>query len=176
MDDKELQFRKEISERIQEIFALRGKSREFVPGKTWIQYAGGVFDDKEINASVSSLLDGWFGLGPKADELEKGLAKFLGVKGSLLTNSGSSANLLAISSLMSDLFPNHLNSGDEVITSACGFPTTVNPLVQNGLVPVFLDPNPETYDIEVADFERALSPKTRAVMFAHTQGNPHEMD
>lgn len=176
MENSEELRRKEIEEKIKEIFSLRQKNKEFIPGKTWVQYSGSVFDEKEINACVKSLLDGWFGLGPKATEMEDGLAEYLGVRGSLLTNSGSSANLLAVSALVSKQFPGHLSPGDEVITSATAFPTTVNPIVQNGLVPVFVDPNPETYCIEVAEMEKALSPKTRAVMFAHTQGNPHQMD
>jgi CDP-6-deoxy-D-xylo-4-hexulose-3-dehydrase len=141
-----------------------------------VQYGGGVFDDKEINASISVLLEGWFGLGKKAVELEHGLASFIGAKGSILTNSGSSSNLLAVGSLMSQFFPNHLNPGDEVITAACGFPTTVNPIVFYGLTPVFLDVNPETYNINASDLEKALSPKTRAIFIAHTLGNPNEMD
>src|SRR3989344_3185513 len=133
MTTEELKLRKEIDTKIKKIFSLRKKKEGFLPGKTWIQYAGGVVDDLEINASVSSLLDGWFGLGKKAEELEKDLASFIGAKGSILTNSGSSANLLAIASIMSPLFINHLKAGDEVITAACGFPTTVNPIVQHGL-------------------------------------------
>ena len=176
MDKIEEKLRGQISGSIKKIFLLKEKRKKFIPGKTWIQYAGSVLDDKEINASVSSLLDGWFGLGPKSEEMEDGLAKFLGVRGSLLTNSGSSANLLAISALMSHLFPDPLKPGDEVITSAAGFPTTVNPIVQRGMVPVFLDPDPETYNLRTVDIESAISKKTRAVMFAHTQGNPHEMD
>ncbi len=176
MDKKEKILRVQIERKIKKIFTLRKKKKNFIPGKTWIQYAGAVIDDKEINASASTLLDGWFGLGKKAEELENGLAKFLGVKGSILTNSGSSANLLAIASLMSKLFPNHMEAGDEVITSASGFPTTVNPIVLHGLIPVFLDINPETYNIEVNDLENALTKKTRAIMIAHSQGNPHEMN
>jgi CDP-4-dehydro-6-deoxyglucose reductase, E1 len=174
--DQEEQLKKEIRQRVKKIFDLRKKGKNFVPGKSWIQYAGGVFDDKEINASISVLIDGWFGLGKKAEELEKGLAAFIGAKGSILTNSGSSSNLLAVASLMSRFFPDHLNVGDEVITAACGFPTTVNPIVQHGLIPVFLDINPETYNINLVDFEKALSKKTRAVMVTHTLGNPNEMD
>lgn len=174
--DQEVTLRKEVAARITKIFALRKKKKTFVPGKSWVQYAGGVFDDKEINASVSVLIDGWFGLGKKAEELEKGLAKFVGSKGSILTNSGSSSNFLAIASLCSYFFPNHLKPGDEVITAACGFPTTVNPIVNHGMVPVFLDVNPETYNIEARQLAKALSKKTRAVFVAHTMGNPNEMD
>lgn len=176
MLDQEKKLREEIRNKIKKIFFLRKKNKKFIPGKTWLQYAGGVFDDEEINASVSVLIDGWFGLGKKAEEMENKLAEFLGVRGSLLTNSGSSANLLAIAALMSPLFPNRLKPGDEVITSASGFPTTVNPLVIYGLVPVFLDPNPETYNINANDLKKALIKKTRAVFIAHSQGNPHEMD
>lgn len=174
--DKEELWRKQIRERITKIFASRKKKKKFVPGKTWIQYAGGVFDDKEINASVNVLIDGWFGLGKKAEELEKGLAKFVGARGSILTNSGSSSNFLSVASLMSYMFTGHLNPGDEVITAACGFPTTVNPMVVHGLIPVFLDVNPQTYNINAQDLEKAVSKKTRLVMLAHTLGNPNEMD
>lgn len=176
MDSKEQKLRKEIENRIQKIFLSKKKNKKFIPGKTWIQYAGAVFDDKEINATLSSLLDGWFGLGGKAKELEKGLTRFAGSKGCILTNSGSSANLLSIASLMSPLFPNHLNPGDEVITAACAFPTTVNPLIFYGLIPVFLDINEETYNIDVSVLPKALSKKTRAVFLAHTLGNPNDMD
>lgn len=169
-------YRKQIEEKVKKIFSNNKKLKKFIPGKTLIQYAGAVFDDREINSSINSLLDGWFGLGNKGELMEKNLAAFLGVKGSLLTNSGSSANLLSIGSLMSPLFPNRLKPGDEVITSAAGFPTTVNPLVFYGLTPVFLDPNQETYNINAKDLWKALTKKTRAVLIAHSQGNPHEMD
>ncbi|MCL4417128.1 MAG: lipopolysaccharide biosynthesis protein RfbH [Actinobacteria bacterium] len=176
MDPKEEKLRKEVKENISKIFSLRKKNKKFIPGKTWIQYAGAVFDDNEINASIESLVNGWFGLGKQAEKLEKGLKEFVGSKGAVLTNSGSSANLLAIASLMSPFFPDHLNPGDEVITAACGFPTTVNPLIFYGLVPVFLDVNSQTYNLNPEDLEKALSKKTRAVMVAHTLGNPNRMD
>lgn len=175
MDDEKV-YKKEIQDRIKKIFNIRRKRKEFIPGKTWIQYAGGVFDDKEINASVDVLIDGWFGLGKKAETLEKGLTEFIGSKGAILTNSGSSANLLCVASIMSPFFSQHLKPGDEVITAACGFPTTVNPLVFYGLIPVFLDVNERTYNINASDLEKALSKKTKAVMLAHTLGNPNEMD
>ena len=108
--------------------------------------------------------------------MEHKLAAFIGVKGSILTNSGSSSNFLAIASLQSYFFPYPLKPCDEVITAACGFPTTVNPVVTHRMIPVFLDVNPETYNIEVKDLEKALSKKTRAVFVAHTLGNPNEMD
>lgn len=172
----EARLRATIKKTVGKVFDEQKKQKKFIPGTTLIQYAGGVFDEKEINASIESLLDGWFGLGEKAEEFETKLAKFIGVKGSILTNSGSSANLLAIASLMSYLYPGHMEPGDEVITSACGFPTTVNPIVFYGLKPVFLDVNPETYNINAHDLEKALTKKTKAVMIAHTLGNPNEMD
>jgi len=165
-----------VAKNIKKIYTLKKKDKKFIPGKSWIQYGGGVFDDKEINASVDVLIDGWFGLGKKAEEMERMLAKFIGVKGSILTNSGSSSNFLAIASLQSYFFPNHLNPGDEIITAACGFPTTVNPIINHQMVPVFLDVNPDTYNIDAKDLEKALSKKSKAVFLAHTLGNPNEMD
>lgn len=161
---------------IQDIFVEREKGKKFEPGKTWVQYAGAIFDDKEVNAVVTATLDGWFGLGQKSEDLENGMAEYLGVKGCMLTNSGSSSNLLAVATLMSPMFSEHLNPGDEIITTACGFPTTVNPMIQQGLVPVFIDVEMETYNIDTAMLEAAMSPKVKAVMFAHTMGNPADMD
>lgn len=173
----ENELREEIQKKIEQIYKLREKNKQkFVPGKTWLQYAGSVLDDKEINATVTSLLDGWFGLGKKGEELERRLTEFLEVRGSYLTNSGSSANLLVIASLMSHSLKNRLKPGDEIITQACCFPTTVNPMVIYGLVPVFVDINPEYYTVEIEDLQKALSKKTRAVMIAHTLGNPNEME
>ncbi|MFH1565958.1 MAG: DegT/DnrJ/EryC1/StrS family aminotransferase, partial [bacterium] len=155
---KEEQLKKDIYKIVKEIFEIKKvENEEFVPGKTFIQYAGSVFDDKEVNNVIDSWLDGWFGLGKNAQNFEDRLAKYLGVKGSILTNSGSSSNLLALASLMSPMFPDKLNVGDEVITIACGFPTTVNPIVQLGLIPVFLDVDLGTYAIKTEDLELALS-------------------
>ncbi|MFC1646669.1 lipopolysaccharide biosynthesis protein RfbH [Patescibacteria group bacterium] len=176
MNIKDDKYRKKIAKNIKEVFDIKEQNKKFVPGKTWIQYAGSVFNHKEVIASVNVLLDGWFGLGKEADKLEKNLAKFINAKGCILTNSGSSSNLLAISSLMSDLLPEHLNPGDEIITAACGFPTTVNPIILNNLIPVFLDINSETYNIEYKDLEKAITSKTKAVFIAHTLGNPNQMD
>lgn len=177
MKSTEQKLKSEIEKKITRIFEQRREEKKkFVKGKTWIQYAGAVFDDKEINQAVGTLIDGWFGLGTKGDEMERKLAKFVGTKGAVLTNSGSSANLLTIASIMSPMFSGHLNAGDEVIVAACGFPTTINPLVIYGLVPVFLDVNSETYNIEYKDLEKALSKKTRAIFIAHTLGNPNELD
>ena len=172
----EARLREKIADSVTKIYKLRASNKKFIPGKTLVQYAGSVLDDKEINVGVSSLIDGWFGLGKKGDEFEERLAKFVKSKGCVLTNSGSSANLLAIGSIMSPLFSGRLKKGDEVIVAACGFPTTINPLVFYGLIPVFLDVNKETYNIEYSDLKKALSKKTKAIFIAHTLGNPNEMD
>ena len=176
MEFTEERLRREIEQRVRRIFLNKKKKRKFIPGRTWIQYGGGVFDHNEINASINVLLDGWFGLGKNAEKLEKNLADFIGAKGSILTNSGSSSNFLVIASLKSHLFPGRLVQGDEVITSACGFPTTVNPIVINGLVPVFLDIDSETYNLNPDHLEKAYTKKTRLVMIAHTLGNPNDME
>ncbi len=176
MKNTEGTLRERINKDIEKIFDNRLRTKKFIPGKTWIQYAGSVFDEKEINAAVSSLIDGWFGLGKKGEEFEKKLSQFVGSRGSVLTNSGSSANLLAIAAIMSPLFSGHLKRGDEVIVAACGFPTPINPLIFYGLIPVFLDVNKETYNIDYSDLKKALSKKTKALFVAHTLGNPNEMD
>src|SRR3989338_3822829 len=151
----EKKLRKKIKESIQKIFIEKKKQRKFIPGKTWLQYAGGVFDDKEINAAVTILIDGWFGLGKKGDEFERNISRYVGSMGAVLTNSGSSASLLAVAAIMSPLFSDRLHKGDEVIVAACGFPTTINPLLLYNLKPVFLDVNEETYNINVSDLEKA---------------------
>lgn len=177
MTEKEQQIRTDISQLITDMFEHRRESDQgFIPGKTFIQYAGSVMDETEIVSSVNALLDGWFGLGQHGENFEKGLSEYLQAKGSILTNSGSSANFLAIASLVSPMFPEKLIPGDEVITVACGFPTTINPIIQHGLVPVFLDVEPDTYTIKISDLEKAVSGKTKAVIVAHTLGNPHNLD
>jgi len=149
----------------------------FIPGKSSVPYAGRVFTEEEVVAGTSSMLDFWLTLGKEGDAFEAGLAKFLGVKRSILCNSGSSANLLAISALTSPkLRERQLHPGDEVITVAAGFPTTVAPILQNGLVPVFIDNDPVTGNARVDQLEEAFSTgKTKAVMMAHTLGNPFDL-
>jgi len=149
----------------------------FVPGKSSVPYAGRVFTEEEVVAGASSMLDFWLTLGKEGDAFEAGLAKFLGVKRSILCNSGSSANLLAISALTSPkLGERRLRPGDEVITVAAGFPTTVAPILQNGLIPVFIDNDPVTGNARVEQLEEAFSSgKTKAVMMAHTLGNPFDL-
>jgi len=150
----------------------------FVPGETVIPYAGRVFTEDEVEAAVSSTLDFWLTLGPEGEAFEQELASFLGVKHTLLVNSGSSANLLALTALTSHKIPEkrRLKPGDEVITCAAGFPTTVSPILQNGLVPVFIDNDPVTGNVRVEQLEMAFQGgKTKAVMMAHTLGNPFDV-
>jgi CDP-6-deoxy-D-xylo-4-hexulose-3-dehydrase len=154
-------------------------TNEFVPGQTTVPYAGRVFTEDEVEAGVSSMLDFWLTLGKEGDEFEQRLASFLGVKKSILVNSGSSANLVAFSALTSHKLPDEkrVRPGDEVITAAAGFPTTVAPIIQNGAVPVFIDNDPITGNPDVRMLEEAYSRgKTKAVMFAHTLGNPFDLN
>jgi CDP-6-deoxy-D-xylo-4-hexulose-3-dehydrase len=155
----------------------KGKPVPFVAGETNIPYAGRVFTEEEVEAAVSATLDFWLTLGPEGDAFENELAAFLGVKKSVLVNSGSSANLLAFSALTSSkLGERRVRPGDEVITAAAGFPTTVAPIIQNGCVPVFIDNDPHTLNARVEQLEDAFVPgKTKAVMMAHTLGNPFDL-
>ncbi len=151
--------------------------RPFVAGTDAVPYAGRVFTEEEVSAAVSSTLDFWLTLGKEGEAFEEGLATFLGVKKSILCNSGSSANLLAVSALSSPKLGNRrLKAGDEIITVAAGFPTTIAPILQNGFVPVFIDNDPATLNGKVEQLEEAFSPgKTKAVIFAHTLGNPFNL-
>lgn len=151
--------------------------REFIAGKSKIPYAGRVYDEDEMISLVNSALDFWLTAGRFAGQFEKNFAAFLGVKYCLLTNSGSSANLLAVSALTSPkLGDRKLAPGDEVITVAAAFPTTVNPIIQNNLVPVFLDVDLGTYNVQAEEIEAALSGKTKAIFLAHTLGVPFDLD
>ncbi|MFH1472018.1 MAG: lipopolysaccharide biosynthesis protein RfbH [Nanoarchaeota archaeon] len=169
-------IKKEIFEKVKEYYSLAHKKEDFVQGKTKINYAGRVFDEKEIISLVDSSLEFWLTAGRFAGQFEKEFAEFLGAKYCLLTNSGSSANLLAVSALTSpSLGERQLKPGDEVITAAAGFPTTVNPIVQNGLVPVFVDVDLGTYNIQHSKIEKAITEKTKAIIIAHTMGNPFNL-
>jgi CDP-6-deoxy-D-xylo-4-hexulose-3-dehydrase len=173
----EEEIRNEIYKKVAEIYELRKSSETFQPGQDSVNYAGRVYDEKEMISLVDSALDFWLTAGKYAEELEKELAKFLGVKHCLLTNSGSSANLLAVSALTSPkLDDKRLKPGDEVITTACGFPTTLNPILQNQLTPVFVDVELGSYNIEVNAIEGAISEKTKAICIPHTLGNPFKID
>jgi CDP-6-deoxy-D-xylo-4-hexulose-3-dehydrase len=173
---KSRNLKKEIFNLVAEYYTEKHKPKPFIPGKTYIQYAGRVFDEKEMISLVESALDFWLTAGRFAKQFEEKFAKFLGVKYCILTNSGSSANLLAISALTSPkLGERRLKPGDEVITTACAFPTTVNPIIQNDLIPVFMDVDVGTYNIQTDKIEGAISKKTKAVFLAHTLGNPFNL-
>ena len=151
---------------------------EFVPGKTPVPYAGRVFDEDEVDAAVASVLDFWLTLGPQGERFERGLSEFLGVRNSLLVNSGSSANLVAMAALTSHKLPKdrRVMPGDEVITVAAGFPTTVAPIIQSGATAVFIDADPVTGNAKCEQLEDAFrAGKTKAVMMAHALGNPFDL-
>ncbi len=151
--------------------------REFVPGETPVPVSGKVFDEEELLNLVDASLDFWLTTGRYARRFEIDLAKRLGVRHAMICNSGSSANLLAVSALTSPkLGERRLRPGDEVITVAAGFPTTVNPIVLNGLIPVFVDVELGTYNLVPDEVEAAIGPRTKAIMAAHTLGNPFPLD
>lgn len=153
------------------------KERPFVPGLSPIPASGKVIGAKELANAVDAALDGWLTAGRFNEQFEERLAAVVGVKYALTTNSGSSANLLALSALTSPEWGDRaLRPGDEVITVAAGFPTTVNPILQCGAVPVFVDVRVPTYNIDVAQLEQAVSEKTKAIMLAHTLGNPFDVE
>jgi CDP-4-dehydro-6-deoxyglucose reductase, E1 len=170
-------LRQEILEKVAEYARLRWTPQKYVPGKTPAPYAGRVFDDREVVSLVDASLDFWLTSGRFCRQLEDGLASFVGVNHALLVNSGSSANLLAFSTLTSPrLGDRRIRRGDEIITVAAGFPTTVAPAVQYGAVPVFVDVDATTDNIDTSMLASALSEKTKAVMVAHTLGNPFDID
>jgi CDP-4-dehydro-6-deoxyglucose reductase, E1 len=171
------QLRNRIREMVTEYYREAFPASDFVPGTSPVPVSGRVFDENEIQSLVDSSLDFWLTTGRFADQFEREFARFVGVRDAILVNSGSSANLLAISALTSPkLGDRRLRPGDEVITLAAGFPTTVNPILQNNLVPVFIDVQIPTYNVDVSYLEPALSDRTRAVIFAHTLGNPFDLD
>ena len=174
---KNRDLKKEIFDLVTKYYREKHKTKSFIPGETYIPYAGRVYDEKEMISLVDSALDFWLTAGRFAKQFEEEFAKFLGVKHSILTNSGSSANLLAISALNSPkLGKRRLKPGDEVITTACAFPTTVNPIIQNKLIPVFIDVDVGTYNIQTGKIEGAISKKTKAIFLAHTLGNPFNLN
>ena len=173
---QEAELRMEIRERVIELYKLREAGKTFVPGKTKVNYAGRVFDEREMTAAVDSVLDFRLTLGEKSREFVDRFTGYMGMKYGLVVNSGSSANLASVSALCSPNIKNPLRKGDEVITTALAFPTTLNPILQNGLVPVFIDIEEGTYNIDASRIEAALKQETRAIVLAHTLGNPAEMD
>lgn len=177
MNRKE-ELKKQILELTKEYYKeVHINDKEFVPGKTFVKYGGRFFDEKEIVNLVDSSLDFWLTAGPWSRKFETRFAEWLGVKFCSLTNSGSSANLLAFMALTSpQLGERRIKKGDEVITVACGFPTTVTPCIQYGAIPVFVDMAIPEYNIDVTQLEAAYSPKTKAVMIAHSLGNPFNLE
>jgi CDP-4-dehydro-6-deoxyglucose reductase, E1 len=155
----------------------RFSEKEFVSGKSRVNYAGRVFDEKEMINAVNASLDFWLTEGRYSEQFSEKIAEFLGVEHIILTNSGSSANLLAFSALTSKkLGDRRLKAGDEVISVAAGFPATVAPIIQYGLIPVFVDVDIPGYNINVEMMRKAITSKTRCVFIAHTLGNPFDID
>lgn len=178
MDPKEKALRNEIKQKVTEFYNLKhNKKALFVPGQSVVHYAGRVFDDGELSKLVDASLDFWLTSGRFSEEFVEKLADFYDVPEIILTNSGSSANLLAVSALTSlNLGEKRLKPGDEIITVAAGFPSTVSPIIQNQLIPVFVDVDVETYNIMAERIADAISSKTKAIMIAHTLGNPFDLN
>jgi CDP-6-deoxy-D-xylo-4-hexulose-3-dehydrase len=176
-DTKAEGLRTRILGLVAEYAAAAHGTKEFIPGQSYVPVSGKVFDASDLCHLVAASLDFWLTAGRFNDAFESRLADFLMVEHALTVNSGSSANLLAISALTSpELGKDALRPGDEVITVAAGFPTTVNPIIQNGLMPVFVDVDIPTYGISVSGVKKAITPKTRAIVAAHTLGNPFDID
>ena len=177
MSDKASQLRRQILDLAAQYFSETSHSGKFIPGVTPVPVSGKVIDGADISAVIDSALDAWFTTGRFAELFERNLARFVGVRSASLVNSGSSANLVALSALTSPkLGDRRLVPGDEVITVAAGFPTTVNPIFQNRLVPVFVDVTIPTYEIDASQLEAARSQRTKAVFLAHTLGNTFDLD
>lgn len=177
MNEERVKKRAHIQELVEDYYQVEFfPKKEFVPGVTPVPVAGRVFDAREIQNLVDASLDFWLTTGRFAARFEKDFAAFIGVRNAILVNSGSSANLLALSALTSPkLGDRQLQPGDEVITVAAGFPTTVNPIIQNRLVPVFVDIVLPSLQIDTTQLEAALSSRTKALMVAHTLGNPFDL-
>jgi CDP-6-deoxy-D-xylo-4-hexulose-3-dehydrase len=166
-----------INNLVADAFTELHPPKAFVPGETNIPVTGKVFGREELQAATRASLDFWLTSGPYTEEFESRFAKVVGMRHAFMVNSGSSANLLALSALTSRAHGERaLKPGDEVITVAAGFPTTVTPILQNGLVPVYVDVDSETYVAIDEQMEAAVSSKTKAIMMAHTLGNPFNLD
>src|SRR5215469_9160538 len=163
------QARQQILDLCSDYYIHAFPAKEFIPGESPVPVSGKMVDADDLKSMIDSVLDGWFTTGRFAEDFERKLARFIGVRCASLVNSGSSANLVALSALTSPkLGERRLMPGDEVITVAAGFPTTVNPIIQNRLIPVFVDVTLPTYEIDVTQLEAARSDRTRAIMIAHT--------
>ncbi len=178
MSENELEsLRKQILELTGQYAEKFLSPKSFVPGEDPVPVSGKVLTSEDFTALVDSSLDGWLTAGRFTADFERQLAQFVGARSALFVNSGSSANLVALSGLTSKkLGERALKSGDEVLTVAMGFPTTVNPIIQNGLRPVVVDVDLDTLDANSTRLEEAISPKTKAIMMAHTLGNPFDLD
>ena len=170
-------LRLKISKLVKEYADLQYAKKEFKPGRSIVRVSGKVLGAKELQYMVNASLDGWLTSGRFNRKFEKALSDFIGIKHVITVNSGSSANLVAFSTLTSDkLAERAIKKGDEVISVAAGFPTTVNPIVQFGVIPVFVDVDLETHNVNADLIEAAISPKTKAIMLAHTLGNPYNLE
>ena len=170
-------MRKKIIELCKEYFTKNIKKENLISGKDFLSNSGKLIDEEDLAHVIDSVLDCWFTEGRFNKKFENEIKKYLGVRHCLTVNSGSSANLVAISTLCSDQMGDKaLRAGDQVITVAAGFPTTVNPIIQNGLVPVFIDVDLYSLNIDVSLIESAITSKTRAIMIAHTLGNPFDLE
>ena len=177
MSRSEHEIREEIAILVEEFYETKYARKEFIAGTSPVHYAGRVFDAAEMKCGVEAVLDFWLTTGRFTEEFESTFSDFVSSEYALLVNSGSSANLIALSSLTSPLLEKRrLKAGDEVITVAAGFPTTLNPIVQNGMVPVFVDIDVGTYNVNVDQLRQAVGPKTKAIFLAHTLGNPYDLD
>ena len=166
-----------VREMVAAAFAARHPSKKFVPGESMVPVSGKVFGEEELVAAVQASLDFWLTAGPYTEKFESRFAKTVEMRHAFMVNSGSSANLIALTSLTSQTLKERaLKRGDEVITVAAGFPTTVTPILQNGLIPVYIDVDLETYVANEVALESAISPKTKAIMMAHTLGNPPNLE
>lgn len=169
-------LRQNILAQVVEYYSETHSDQEFVPGVSRVHYAGRVFDAQEMQNAVGAALDFWLTAGPETEKFEIELSKVLGLREVIPVNSGSSANLVAVTALCSRQLRNGMRPGDEVIVPAASFPTTVNPIIQNQLVPVFVDSRLGDYNLDPGQIAEAISPRTRAIVFAHTLGNPADMD
>jgi len=168
---------KVIAELVAAAMSQRHPTKIFIPGESAVPVTGKVFGQEELTAAVQASLDFWLTSGPYTEKFERRFAKTVGMRHAFMVNSGSSANLLALTALTSSkLGDRALMPGDEVLTVAAGFPTTVTPILQNGLVPVYVDVDLETYVANDQALQDAISPKTKAIMMAHTLGNPFDVD
>lgn len=172
----EKEIRREIFTKVKEIYQLRVAQDKFIPKVSQVNYAGRVYNHREMVSLVDASLDFWLTSGRYAFQFEKEMENFLKIKHCILTNSGSSANLLAVSALTSPkLGKKRLKPQDEVITTACCFPTTLAPIIQNNLIPVFIDVDLGTYNIQAENIEKAITRKTKAIFVAHAFGNPNNI-